>query len=92
IMVASDIGVYVLYNGTTTWVNNSAGLPNVIVSDIEFNPAINKAYVSTFGRGIWETSLSILTGVKSFEENVLSFNLFPSVNNGNFTLSLDEKA
>lgn len=92
IMVATDIGVYVLYNGTTTWVNNSAGLPNVIVSDIEFNSATNKAYVSTFGRGIWETSLSILTGVKSFEENILSFNLFPSVNNGNFTLSLNEKA
>lgn len=30
----------------------SKGLPNVIVSDIEFNQALNKINVSTFGRGI----------------------------------------
>lgn len=91
LIVATDVGVYVLYGGTTTWVNNSLGLPNVIVSDIEFNPVLNKAYVSTFGRGIWETGLSTLSGVnENWKAKVADFNLYPSVNNGCFTIKPDE--
>lgn len=92
IMVATDVGVYVLYGSTTTWVNNSMGLPNVIVSDIEFNSALNKAYVSTFGRGIWETSLSVLSGINENQTSKMSdFNLYPSVNNGSFTITFDSE-
>ncbi len=91
IMVATDIGVYVLTGSTTNWVNNSLGLPNVIVSDIEFNVPLNKTYVSTFGRGIWETSYSLLTTVGNNENaNLYNFNLFPSINNGKFSISFDE--
>jgi hypothetical protein len=90
LMVATDIGVYVLNSGTTTWVNTSFGLPNVIVSDIEFNVATNKAYVSTFGRGIWETSYSMLTNVGDKESSTLDFILFPSLNNGSFTLKMED--
>ena len=76
--------------GSTTWVNNSFGLPNVIVSDIEFNPALNKVYVSTFGRGIWETTInSIVTGIKNSEETIYNYQLFPTVNAGNFTLEFE---
>ena len=67
-IVATDIGIYTLTGAATTWVNNSFGLPNVILTDIEFNPALNKAYVSTFGRGIWETPLNILTGLSGERE------------------------
>ncbi|MES2515001.1 MAG: T9SS type A sorting domain-containing protein [Bacteroidota bacterium] len=87
LIVATDIGVYTLVSGASTWVNNSFGLPNVIVSDIEFNPALNKVYISTFGRGIWETSInSIVTGIKNSSETVYNYKLFPTVNNGSFTL------
>jgi photosystem II stability/assembly factor-like uncharacterized protein len=87
LIVATDIGVYTLAAGATTWVNNSFGLPNVIVSDIEFNAALNKTYVSTFGRGIWETTITgILTGVKNGQQNNYNYQLYPSINDGNFTL------
>jgi hypothetical protein len=90
LIIATDIGVYTLNVGSTTWVNNSFGLPNVIVSDIEFNPALNKVYVSTFGRGIWETTInSIVTGIKNSEETIYSYQLFPTVNAGNFTLEFE---
>ena len=90
LMVATDVGVYTLGSGTTTWVNNSFGLPNVIVSDIEFNSAINKVYISTFGRGIWETSISsVITGVKNTEDVIYKYKLYPTVNTGNFTLEFD---
>lgn len=90
LVVATDIGLYTLSGSSTTWVNNSFGLPNVILSDIEFNPALNKAYVSTFGRGIWETPLNILTGLSSgdIHKNIFSFNLYPSINNGDFNISM----
>jgi photosystem II stability/assembly factor-like uncharacterized protein len=88
--VATDIGFYTLSGSATTWVNNSFGLPNVILTDIEFNPAINKAYISTFGRGIWETPLSILTGLSQGKtDNSLLFNLYPSINNGEFSLEVN---
>jgi hypothetical protein len=89
-MVATDIGVYILYSGTTTWVNNSFGLPNVIVTDIEFNAALNKIYISTFGRGIWESSISIITGIKDLSQNMYNYNLYPTVNNGTFNLEFND--
>ena len=90
LMVATDVGVYSLSAGSTTWVNNSFGLPNVIVSDIEFNQALNKVYVSTFGRGIWETTInSIVTGVKNSKETIYNYQLYPTVNTGTFTLEFE---
>ena len=90
LIIATDIGVYSLVAGSTTWINNSFGLPNVIVSDIEFNPALNKVYISTFGRGIWETTInSIVTGVKNSSETIYNYALFPTVNNGSFTLTFE---
>jgi photosystem II stability/assembly factor-like uncharacterized protein len=90
LMVATDIGVYILNSGSTAWMNNSFGLPNVIVSDIEFNTALNKVYVSTFGRGIWESSYSAVTSIAENKEFLSSFELFPSVNKGDFTLQFTD--
>ncbi len=90
LMVATDIGVYILYSGTTTWVNNSFGLPNVIITDIEFNAALNKIYISTFGRGIWESSISTITGTKELSPTIYNYKLFPTVNNGTFNLEFND--
>ncbi|MDP1802552.1 MAG: T9SS type A sorting domain-containing protein [Bacteroidota bacterium] len=89
LIVATDIGVYVLTSGNTSWTSNSFGLPNVIVSDIEFNVPLNKVYVSTFGRGIWETSYSVITNINKTEKVSLDFKLFPSVNDGKFSLDCE---
>lgn len=89
LIAATDIGAYVLDLSLNNWVSNSLGLPNVIVSDIEFNPSLNKAYISTFGRGIWETNLNVLTGVNNINiGQLMTFNLYPSINSGSFTIEL----
>lgn len=90
LIAATDIGVYLLPGGSTTWIPVSQGLPNVIVSDIEFNPAINKAYISTFGRGIWETDLSVLSGLAKPAEVLLDFLLQPTINRGQFEIKLSD--
>ena len=86
LVAATDIGVYLLPGGATNWINISQGLPNVIVSDIEFNPAVNKAYICTFGRGIWETDLNLLSGLGEPEQVLVDFTVTPSLNNGQFDL------
>lgn len=88
-IVATDLGIYTLAFGATTWVNVSTGLPNVIISDIEFNVPLNKVYVSTFGRGIWQTSYNVLTDLSKPKKVTFNFKLFPSVNDGKFTLEFD---
>jgi photosystem II stability/assembly factor-like uncharacterized protein len=88
-MVATDVGVYILNAGSTSWYNYSNGLPNVIVSDIEFNPVLNRAYISTFGRGIWETNLSqILAGIEDVAPTPLDFSVFPTLCDGNFNIGI----
>jgi len=91
LILASDIGIYVLYSGSTVWQQQSAGLPNVIVSDIEFNPAMNKIYISTFGRGIWATDLDVFTGINTTYVKTSIFQLHPSLNSGTFIISSDAK-
>jgi photosystem II stability/assembly factor-like uncharacterized protein len=88
LIAATDIGVYTLQPSSTAWTNQSTGLPNVIVSDIEFNAAINKIYISTFGRGIWATDLDVFVGIKETGTATLDAGLFPSLNNGSFTIKV----
>lgn len=95
LLAATDVGLYLLSlnTGSTTWVNISAGLPNVIISDIEVNTVLNKVYVSTFGRGIWEADLSnvITVGVPEVQNVKSDIDLFPSVNKGTFTIKIISK-
>ena len=65
LLAATDAGVFLLRADSTSWIEESMGLPNVIVSDIEINEALNKVYVSTFGRGIWATDLDLFTKNRS---------------------------
>lgn len=93
VMIATDLGVYLLDAANNTWVNQSLGLPNVIVSDIEFNVPLNKIYLSTFGRGIWATDLDVFTGSLQHEQpSAVALELFPSPNNGSFTLKVPESS
>ena len=90
LMIGTDIGVWKLNSGTTVWTNQSTGLPNVIVSDIEFNVASNKLYVSTFGRGIWATDLDVFATNSYGQIQPSHFKLYPTLNDGNFSIELTE--
>jgi photosystem II stability/assembly factor-like uncharacterized protein len=91
IMVATDVGIYTLDSGATVWANQSTGLPNVIISDIEFNVALNKIYICTFGRGIWETDLDAMAtvGINPITD-AMNIELYPTINNGSFTIDMHQ--
>jgi len=92
VLIATDLGVYSFNAGNNTWTSQSAGLPNVIISDIEFNPALNKIYVATFGRGIWENDLNTMVGTIDIAGGTaIGVELFPSLNNGSFTIKIEKQ-
>ncbi|MEY3398663.1 MAG: hypothetical protein RL220_1257, partial [Bacteroidota bacterium] len=69
IYVGTDIGVFYLMFGATTWQNYNVGLPSVPVTQIEFKETIidgKKLYISTYGRGIWRNDLAGITRVKHY--------------------------
>ncbi len=90
LVIATDIGIYILDNVNNLWINQSSNLPNVIISDIEFNESLDKIYISTFGRGIWETELSSLVKINEVHQLKFDIELFPNPNNGTFTITMKE--
>jgi photosystem II stability/assembly factor-like uncharacterized protein len=64
LLVATDAGIFYLEDGSDSWTDESTGLPNAIVSDIEINTAANTVYISTFGRGIWASDLNLILNNK----------------------------
>jgi photosystem II stability/assembly factor-like uncharacterized protein len=86
LIIATDLGVYYMRSSQSSWTYYSQGLPNVIVSDIEFNQAVDRIYVSTFGRGIWSTALSALfTGIA--DNAVTDFRIYPNPSRGKIMIS-----
>ncbi|MFN4930883.1 MAG: T9SS type A sorting domain-containing protein, partial [Bacteroidota bacterium] len=87
LIAACDVGVYQLDETQNTWINISVDIPNVIVSDIEINEAANKIYLSTFGRGIWQADLSVVSGMNRALTTANNFSILPNLNDGNFIIS-----
>lgn len=86
LLVACDVGIWQLNETQNTWINISVDLPNVIISDIEINEAANKIYIATFGRGIWQADLSVVSGTATQLQSNKAMQVYPTVNDGNFTL------
>lgn len=59
LFVGTDIGVFMTRNGGQTWVNytTSMGLPNTIVTKLQFVPRTGFLNAATFGRGMWRIRL-----------------------------------
>lgn len=58
IFIGTDVGVFASENGGLTWANaGAAGLPNVMVTDLEFDASGRYLNAATFGRGIWRIAV-----------------------------------
>ena len=52
---------------------------------------LNKIYLSTFGRGIWATDLDVFTNLQNTATSNSELTLFPSPNNGSFSIGLNDE-
>ncbi|GEM_PF-1436962 len=58
VYVGTDIGVFRSTDGGASWATFSQGLPPVPVTDLKYTPSNQLLWVSTYGRGIYRTSLA----------------------------------
>lgn len=57
--VGMDVGLYYIDDNFTSWQSYNAGLPNVIVADLQISSG--KLFAATFGRGLWSSSIECAT-------------------------------
>lgn len=55
--VGTDLGVFYKDANLSQWVPFNAGLPNVVVNDLEINYHDRKLKAGTYGRGVWQSPL-----------------------------------
>jgi photosystem II stability/assembly factor-like uncharacterized protein len=81
--VATDVGVFFKKDADTIWQYYGQGIPNTEISDIKIQYASNKLYISTYGRGIWETeknTKSIPLAINKNEIKIANFKIVPLKN------------
>ncbi|MBN4081869.1 hypothetical protein JYU23_01935, partial [bacterium AH-315-C07] len=57
IYIGTDVGVYYRNDTLGDWTPYNAGLPNVVVSELEIHYGSEKLRAATYGRGVWESDL-----------------------------------
>ena len=73
----ADVGIYESPDNGATWSLASQGFPNARVLDLVFQAATGNLYASTYGRGLWSTTLaagaSVLRGDVNADGQVNAF-------------------
>ncbi len=92
LFLATDLGVYYWKDSTGDWTKLDNGLPNVIVYDIEIHYGTEKMRVATYGRGIWEASISDGSlGVENILLPENSISIYPNpTNNKKINIKLND--
>jgi len=90
VFVGTDLGVYYTDTTLTEWLPYNIGLPNTIVTDLEFHTLSNKLRAATYGRGVWETSMSnsFPGPINNISTNLIdNFQILPNPTTGNFKIN-----
>jgi hypothetical protein len=73
----ADVGIYESPDNGASWSVASQGFPNARVLDLVFQAATGNLYASTYGRGLWSTTLvagaSVLRGDVNADGQVNAF-------------------
>jgi len=73
LFVGMDVGIFFWSEQISDWVLLSENLPNVRISEFEFDKEKMMLYVATYGRGIWKTPIPLADAVCNFTSNIASF-------------------
>ncbi|MCX6155564.1 MAG: hypothetical protein NT007_15535 [Candidatus Kapabacteria bacterium] len=58
LFIGTDVGVFYKESNMNSWNEFNGGLPNIVIFDLDYNYTNNMLRAATFGRGVWETSIS----------------------------------
>ncbi len=57
VYIGTSLGVYYRDNTLANWIPFDTNLPNVSVTDLEIHPLDGKIIASTYGRGVWQSTI-----------------------------------
>lgn len=57
VYIGTSLGVYYRDNTLSSWIPFDTNLPNVSVTDLEIHPLDGKIIASTYGRGVWQSTI-----------------------------------
>ncbi|MGL4596480.1 MAG: T9SS type A sorting domain-containing protein, partial [Bacteroidia bacterium] len=77
LFVANDAGVYYTTDAGVNWQRLGTGMPFVAVLDIHFNSNQSEIIAGTFGRSIYTTDISFITG-NAVPNATANISLFPN--------------
>ena len=63
----------------------------MIVKELEIHYDEGTISAATYGRGVWESPLNTLSGVSTFNENIINFNIYPNPAEDEIKIITDEK-
>jgi photosystem II stability/assembly factor-like uncharacterized protein len=86
IYIGTDAGVYTRDSLTATWTLVGTGMPNTAVTDLEIMYSAGKLRAGTYGRGIWETDISLTTVATVQSGAVLQSTVVPNPSVGQSAL------
>lgn len=104
--IGTDFGVYHWDTSSKKWevFNNSNAMPNIEVSDLGINYKKKELWASTYGRGLWKSSVQLYvvppdttdTSDTTTVVNIIPYSnknlsLYPNPNNGVFEVKTDLK-
>lgn len=70
----TDLGVYYTNNTISDFIPYTNGMPAVIITDLDINPGQGLLYATTYGRGLWSSSLA---GTCPVDDNTNNFASLP---------------
>lgn len=86
LFIGTEAGIYYRDSLNTNWQTYGTGLPNTSVTDIEIQYPTGKIRAATYGRGIWETTLSGTTGLATAAAASKRLAVFPNPSAGEVSL------
>ena len=79
IFAATEAGPYVYIKNEGIWKDLSEGqAPNLRYWSVEFLPNSSKVRFGTYGRGIWDFNLKVLTDTKDLVTDIQTINIYPN--------------
>jgi photosystem II stability/assembly factor-like uncharacterized protein len=88
--IGTDFGVFFRDATATDWIAYNTSLPNVIIDHLEIHYGTNKLRAGTYGRGIWQLDLPVITGHSSQAMESYA-KAYPNPTTGDISIVLSQK-